>query len=229
MFEIALRDGALATYRLMHSSRQELMAYHVHNALPVWIAQGQRRPDDLQAAEVSEHLSVPHVILCLTTFKRNWQIKLTLEINVQHTWHWRSRVTWVIVDFNEDMEVSQWIVDKMGFALRVGHIILLRPVKPWKVFHSPMAKNTAHMAGLGHFADDRIQAAQGAGLTADDMLSDVFARAFLVNIDNDNFITLRWLHSAMRVAETVCSDKNRQSVQPLIGAQLQNKEAGTCG
>ena len=164
MFEIALRDGALATYRLMHSSRQELMADHVHNALPVWVAQGQRRPDDLQAAEVSEHLSVPHVILCLTTFKRNWQLKLTLEINVQHTWHWRSRVTWVIVDFNEDMEVSQWIVDKMGFALRVGHIILLRPVKPWKVFHSPMAKNTAHMAGLGHFVDDRIQAADGGRL-----------------------------------------------------------------
>ena len=107
---------------------------------------------------------------------------------------------------NEDQEVQQWIIDHLGFALRVGHTILLRPIEAWNISHWPLAKNTAHVAGLGHWADDRIHAAKEDGVTVGD---DVLDRAFLVNVDNDNFITVAWLHSAMWTADTACSARNR--------------------
>ena len=61
------------------------------------------------------------------------------------------------------------------------------------------------------------------------VVESVLDKLFLANVDNDSFITVRWLHSAMRLAGQVCQASSRDSVAPKVGAQWQNNECGLCG
>ena len=59
------------------------------------------------------------VVFCVTTYKRTWQLKITICANLVLTWRFRPWVTWVLVDLNppEDLEVHNFVGEKRRPAL----------------------------------------------------------------------------------------------------------------
>ena len=169
-------------------------------------------PDDLKSSDVHQMIEDCHVCLCVSTFKRNFQLKEALALNMAQTWAWRRRATWCIFDANSDTELMEWTGEYFRVALQTGHIIWLRAVTPWETFHCSVAKNTAHMSGFLSNVTDRIMTVAEAGLTATE--ADLTARTFVMNWDNDNVLSLRWLYDCLRAANHMISTTNLNSATP---------------
>ena len=110
------------------------------------------------------------VVFCVTTYKRTWQLKITICANLVLTWRFRPWVTWVLVDLNplEDLEVHNFVGEKCRPALWAKHLQLYKvDDATWTDWHASRAKNSSHMA---------------AGRL--DNPNSVF-----VNVDNDNILT----------------------------------------
>ena len=169
-----------------------------------------------------------HVLLCTSTFKRDWQLKESLTLNLPQTMAWHLRVTWCVFDANPTEELWDWARHEFAPLIQGGHLIWLRcaEVPGWETFHMSVAKTTAHCAGMDASLADRCQALVEAGLTADDpeKLAD---NTFLVNWDNDGIMCVKWLHEVMRKSSMII--KGIDKVHPLVGVQWLNSHLGTCG
>jgi hypothetical protein len=53
------------------------------------------------------HAGDVNIYLCVTTFKRTYQLKEGLPQNVLLTWPYRSRVRWVVLDLNDGQEQEE--------------------------------------------------------------------------------------------------------------------------
>ena len=174
--------------------------------MPDWLIEDQDIPGDLQSSPIHQLCSESHVCLCVQTFKRDFQLRRVLAINVAQTWAWRHRVTWCIFDPNEETDFMRWALDVFAVAFKSGHIIWLRAVEPWTEYHCCYAKNTAHMEGFQASLMDRVLRIKEAGLTAnaDDIdINELTDRTLLMNWDNDNMVTIRWLHDCLRAADSM--------------------------
>jgi len=116
----------------------------------------------------------------------------------------------------------EWVRTHFSAPLQTGHIIWLRATTPWETFHMSVAKNTAHMSGFKSNLTDRLMTIAEAGLTANE--ADLTARTFLMNWDNDNVLSLRWLYDCLRASNHLVSTTNLN-----VGYQWQNAHLGTCG
>ena len=168
--EFARRANAncIEKFGRLHWKYQESMKDHLGRLLPDWIAT-QRLPKDLGFPDTHklQEMAEPHVLLCCSTFKRDFQIKETLTLNLPQTMPWGRRVTWCVFDANVSEDLWDWARSNFSFPLQCGHLIWLRCAGPgWESFHMSKAKNTAHYSGMDASLEDRMQRCSEAGLTA---------------------------------------------------------------
>jgi hypothetical protein len=88
------------------------------------------------------------IILYTTTFKRTYQLEKVLSLNLVYLRQYRRNIKWLIVDFNETLEVERLIDREGARALKDGWLMLYRAEVPWTSYHCPIAKNTAAMTGI---------------------------------------------------------------------------------
>ena len=226
-FETRIRSIASEKHDALHWEYQEAMKDHCRELLTHVLEHGQHVPEDLKSSDVHQLIDDCHILLCCSTFKRNFQLQEALAMNVSQTWPWRRRVTWCIFDANPDTELWEWAKTCFSFAMQCGHIIWLRAVSPWSTFHMSVAKNAAHVSGFQASLSDRLITCSEAGLTATE--AGLTAKTFVMNWDNDNILCLRWLHDCFRASAMMTSDANLKSVNPVVGIQWQNSHLGTCG
>ena len=226
-FEAKVKSIALQKHDALHWEYQEAMKDHRGHSLRDVLEHGQDVPEDLKSSDVHQLVDDCHIVLCVSTFKRSFQLQEALALNVSQTWPWRLRVTWAIFDCNPDQELMHWAFETFSFPMQCGHIVWLRAVSPWSTFHMSVAKNTAHVAGFQTTLQDRLARCELAGLTATE--AGLTAKTFVMNWDNDNILCLRWLHDCFRQSTMMASDANIQSVHPVVGMQWHNSHLGTCG
>ena len=118
------------------------------------------------------------VAYCSTAFKRP-TVAMALVINLALTWKRRRNITWHVVDFNPDTNLSTHLLEVLGEAVRCGHLKLYRS-DGLEFWHACVAKNTAHMV-----ADDSYHV--------------------LCNVDGDNLLTLDFVEQSLAVAARVKS------------------------
>jgi len=134
----------------------------------------------------SPHAGDVNIYLCVTTFKRTYQLKECLPQNVLLTWPYRSRVRWVVLDLNdgqEQEEVRTFIQDNFLVPIVVGHMVYFRAPQPY--WHASWAKNTSHSAAMTLMGDDN---------------------AVLVNCDNDNLLTRQFIDMLVEHAPKLIVD-----------------------
>ena len=201
-----LADMVDEKHAKLHREYQELLQDHMGDPLPDALRAGHDKPEDLKASESDELCESCHVPLCTSTFKRDFQLKEVMAINLAQTWAWRRRVTWCIFDANREQDLWEWVRDTFSFALQTGHLVWVRAQKPWDTFHMSVATNTACQAAFEATIKDRVRTIEEAGLTAD--VAALTKRTFVVKWDNDNILTWMWLHDALRSADLITGAKN---------------------
>jgi len=132
------------------------------------------------------HAGDVNIYLCVTTFKRTYQLKECLPQNVLLTWPYRSRVRWVVLDLNdgqEQEEVRTFIQDNFVVPIVAGHLVYFRAPQPY--WHASWAKNASHSAAMTLMGDDN---------------------AVLVNCDNDNLLTRQFIDMLVEHAPKLIVD-----------------------
>jgi len=125
-------------------------------------------------------LSDPSVkIAFCTTALRRPTVDMALKINLSLTWLRRQNITWFVVDFNADTELSDSLMEALEPAIRCGHLKLYRSDQ-WPYWHACIAKNPAHM-----LADE--------------------SHHVLCNVDGDNLLTLDFVEHALEMAARIKS------------------------
>ena len=142
-----------------------------------------RQQQDLTTSLGVERVKLTHVteladpsvkVAFCTTALRRPTVAMALIINLSLTWHRRDNITWHVVDFNEDMELTETLTKVLEAAIRCGHLKLYRSSE-LKYWHACIAKNTAHMV-----VDESF---------------DV-----LCNVDGDNLLTLGFVEHCLTMA-----------------------------
>jgi len=117
------------------------------------------------------------IAFCTTTFRRNYQIQETLPRNLQRFRRWfdtgegrRLSVYFVVVDFNPDDELKNWVCGEFAEDLASGLLRYFHAPHTITHWHAALCKNTAHVA---------------AGDEAD----------VLMNLDNDQFMFPQKAHA----------------------------------
>ena len=139
-FKTMLADMVDEKHAKLHREYQELLQDHMDDPLPDALRAGHDKPEDLKASEFDELCESCHVLLSTSTFKRDFQLKEVMAINLAQTWAWRRRVTWCIFDANREQDLWEWVRDTFSFALQTGHLVWVRAQKPWDTFHMSVAK-----------------------------------------------------------------------------------------
>ena len=81
-----LHDMAIAKHDELHWSYQMMMQDHVGNKFPDFVRQGQVVPPDINGSAVHQLVEQCHILLCVSTFKRSFQLKESLALNIAQTW-----------------------------------------------------------------------------------------------------------------------------------------------
>ena len=118
------------------------------------------------------------VAFCTTAFKRP-TVSRALKINMSLTWQRRQQITWHVVDFNPDTNLTTDLLETLEAAVKEKHLKLYR-ADGMEYWHCCVAKNTAHMV-----ADESF---------------DV-----LVNVDGDNLLTLEFVEQCLEIAHRMKS------------------------
>ena len=154
--------------------------------------------------EANAAVSAAHIALCVTCYKRDWQAKVALPINLIVSWPWRRFVTWYFVDFNEDTSLIEHIGKECAAAIEAGLLKVAKAEdKKWRHWHSSVAKNTSHMAAMAMYSGTLPM--------------------ILVNVDCDNLITADWLADLAAKSSTMCPGPvlpNRDSGVALPGSGM---------
>ena len=83
-------------------------------------------------------------LLCITTYKRSWQIKLTLAWNVMAMFRYRRSAMICVADLNEDDEIQSFLAEHFSGAIKAGLVSVFRgPLDGWD---ASRAKNSIHFA-----------------------------------------------------------------------------------
>ncbi len=118
-----------------------------------------------------------HVLFCVSTFKRHWQIEKALPINVVLTWPYRQHVSWCIADLNEasDSRLLDFATENLRLAMCEDHLRICKTVEESGLvhWHASTAKNSSHLCAVQMMEDK-----------APGVLDFV-----LCNVDNDNILT----------------------------------------
>ena len=122
-------------------------------------------------AKAETPAACPRIMLCIPSFKRSWQIKQTLPINLVLAWPLRHIVTFVLADLNHPLdEEIRHLMTKCDVALRCGFLRHYRRHVPeedgFNYWHASVGKNTAHACA-----------------------ATLANRSILVELDNDNFVS----------------------------------------
>jgi len=153
------------------------------------------------------------VALCVTTYKRSWQLASVLPINLVCTWKWMGMVVWFLADLNPAGSDDRREVEKLvasGSCRAAAQCGFLRVFQlqdddaKWKGWHASVAKNTIH----------RVAAEL------------VPAGALLVNVDNDNLTPPKFVQLCLKDVVP----KLKANGGEAVGASFKNPSAsGTTG
>ena len=116
----------------------------------------------------------PRIMLCIPTFKRTWQIRQTLPINIVLAWKFRHLVHFIVADLNHpvDRDIER-LMCRCEAGTSIGLVRHFRRSVPetdgFTHWHASKGKNTAHAMGASCCENDR--------------------NPILVNLDNDNFVS----------------------------------------
>lgn len=90
----------------------------------------------------------PWVSFCITSLGRNDQVMRTLPVNIADNAIDRVDVEFVLVDFNTDDALQQFVLDRFPAELKCGYLRYYRTdaLPHW---HASVAKNTAHARARG--------------------------------------------------------------------------------
>ena len=115
----------------------------------------------------------PRCVLCIPTFKRDWQVTQVLPINLVLAWELRDHCIFVVADLNKEFSDDMSLLfKKCDVASQEGLLRHFRRLVPeedgFTHWHASIGKNTAHVCG-----------------------TSVAPKSILVNLDNDNFVS-RW-------------------------------------
>ena len=145
------------------------------------------------------------VVLCSTNFRRGFQMKQVLPWNLMMVRRFPKAIMVVVLfgpDDPDTVDSLTWIQKELGFALRSGELIVgLAPMKYWS---SPEAKNTAHV-----FAKQLLSNPVGHGLRVESHKGD----PFLINLDIDNVMSVRFLESVFGYANLYRQNTSRTLIQ----------------
>ena len=96
------------------------------------------------------HLELPKTIVafCVTTYKRSWQLKLSLPWNLLTLYPYRHRAHLFIADLNEegDSELEDFFAANCGLAQKIGLLTIFRGTIPG--WDASRCKNAVHYAAL---------------------------------------------------------------------------------
>ena len=153
------------------------------------------------------HAGDVNIYLCVTTFKRTYQLKECLPQNVLLTWPYRSRVRWVVLDLNEGQEqedVRRFIQDNFLVPIVVGHMVYFRAPQPY--WHASWAKNASHSAAMTLMGDDNV---------------------VLVNCDNDNLLTRPFIDMVVEQAPQLIADPHTKGFLAML--RCKSRDGGVTG
>ena len=110
-----------------------------------------------------------------------------MVLNTLTVWPWRGRVRFASVDFNpppERQRCLSLLIERCGLALDHGmlqHFLAdVEDSDDWAGWHSPVAKNTAHLAGMSLPSGEDV---------------------VLVSLDGDNLLTTEFIEYMLEHAE----------------------------
>ena len=86
---------------------------------------------------------------CITCMNRFHQISKTLPINLRNNRNMESEIEFVLVDFNSQDGLRDWILEKFQNELKSGYLKYFH-TKSMKSWHACIAKNTSHSMGNGN-------------------------------------------------------------------------------
>ena len=140
------------------------------------------------------------MVFCISSYKREAQLKRALPLNLACLAPYRQRVRVVVVTFGPDVELQEWLRSNLEWALEEGLLQLASGgdasgtappahVGSWRhrsgmffeAWHASIAKNTSHLVAL---------------LTCQKDLS----KTLLINLDNDNLVGNSYLGAAVEAA-----------------------------
>ena len=127
-----------------------------------------------------------------------------MALSLAQTWPWRRRLTWCVFDVSPELDLLEWVRENFASALQTGHLVWVRA--EWKTFHTSVAKNTACQAAFEATIKDRVRTIEEAGLTAE--VAALTKQTLIAKWGNDNILTWKWLHDALRSADFVTSAEN---------------------
>ncbi len=120
-----------------------------------------RRDDGLQIA------------FCIHVKDRLWQLRDALPLNLAHLWSCRRWARFVLVDFGSSDGCLAWVKKYCAAAIARGFLRIYASSLPSQEYHTAIAKNTAHLAGMSAF---RLQDTDiVTNLDADNLLGPGFA------------------------------------------------------
>ena len=85
-------------------------------------------------AGLTAEVGTPLVVLCVTTYKRTFQLMRSLPVNLCVTFLRRDRVIWSIVNFNEGADrgdVRDFFQNTMRWPMEQSHVFLWETKREW--------------------------------------------------------------------------------------------------
>jgi hypothetical protein len=167
------------------------------NSIAEKAARMQKEPPKEETAWTDPRLE--EVLFCVTSYKREEQLKKALPLNLLCLAQYRRSVKIVLVTFGPDVAFQRWLQTELAWAVEVGLLRLAsggeasdadppagrwfvpRRHKPLASWHASVAKNTSHVV-------------------AEYCATKNLERTLLVNLDGDNIIGLRCLGAVSKAA-----------------------------
>ncbi len=166
------------------------------------------------------------VWFCVTSFKRGWQLKRALPLNILSLWRWRScaKIALVVFDSHESAELVAWIRRTCAPALAEGLLVLRTAALPGNAWHASVAKNTAHRLAIEKsITAAEAKAAVAGGSAPQPPAIAALDKVFLLNLDGDNLmgasyvLRLCQLLPTVAVCDSVGARNGAQGVTGRIG------------
>jgi hypothetical protein len=167
------------------------------NSIAEKAARMQNQPPREESAWTDPRLE--EVLFCVTSFKREGQLKKALPLNLLCLAPYRRSVKIVLVTFGPDEALQQWLQNELAWAVEANLLQLasggdasgtVPPAGRWEVprrskpltsWHAPVAKNTSHVVAAC-------------------CETKSLEKTLLINLDGDNLIGLHYLGAVAKAA-----------------------------
>ena len=153
-----------------------------------------------EETEAWQNERLEEVVFCISSYRREQQLKKALPLNLACLAPYRQQVRVVVVTFGPDVGLQEWLRSNLEWAVEEGLLQLAsggdasgtappahvgswshRPGMLFGAWHASVAKNTSHLVALQTCKKD-------------------LSKTLLINLDNDNLVGNSYLSASVEAA-----------------------------